>query len=90
MKRKGCIYSEITNAGSSTLGRGVRGTNKRIMKSRWVAEIMVNRKRYRFRSTNYDNVRWWLNTMIEKQKKPTRTGINPSFYHNEQPHNFAV
>ena len=36
------------------------------MKSRWVAEIMVNRKRYRFRSTNYDNVRWWLNTMIEK------------------------
>lgn len=66
MRRKGCIYSEITNAGSSTLGRGVRGTNKRIMKSRWVAEIMVNRKRYRFRSTNYDNVRWWLNTMIEK------------------------
>ena len=66
MKRKGCIYSEITNAGSSTLGRGVRGTNKRIMKSRWVGEIMVHRKRYRFRSTNYDNVRWWLNTMIEK------------------------
>ena len=28
--------------------------------------------------------------MTEKQKKPTRTGINPSFYHNEQPHNFAV
>ena len=27
---------------------------------------MFNRKRYRFRSTSYDNVRWWLNTMIEK------------------------
>lgn len=23
-------------------------------------------------------------------EKPTRTAINPSFYHNEQPHNFAV
>jgi hypothetical protein len=66
MKRKGCIYSEITNAGSSTLGRFVRGTNKRVMKSRWVGEISVRGKRFRFRSTNRDNVIWWLNMMSNK------------------------
>lgn len=66
MKRKGCIYSEITNAGRSTLGHFVRGTNKRIMKSRWVGEMRVNGKRYRFRSTNRDNVEWWLKMMREK------------------------
>lgn len=66
MKRKGCIYSEITNAGHSTLGHFVRGTNKRIMKSRWVGEMRVNGKRYRFRSTNRDNVEWWLKMMREK------------------------
>ncbi len=66
MRRKGCIYSEITNTGRSTIGHFVRGTNKRIMKSRWVGEMVVNGKRYRFRSTNRDNVIWWINMMREK------------------------
>ncbi len=86
MRRKGCIYSEITNAGPSTLGRGVRGTNKRIMKSRWVAEIMIERKLHRFRSTNYGNVSLgmelldermfgeleWVDDPMEVEMKPTK------------------
>lgn len=64
--RTGTIYSEITNKGRSTVARGVRGTNKQIYTSRWVGEIVVNYKRYRFRSTNFDNVRHWVDMMVEK------------------------
>lgn len=31
---------------------------------RWVAEITWHCRRYRFRSTNYANARWWLDCMI--------------------------
>lgn len=65
-KRTGCIYSEITNHGRSTIARGIRGCNTVIYTSRWVGEICVNYKRYRFRSTNYDNVRWWLSQMCAR------------------------
>lgn len=64
--RTGTIYSEITNKGRSTVARRVRGTNKQIYTSRWVGEIVVNYKRYRFRSTNFDNVRHWVDMMVEK------------------------
>lgn len=66
IKRTGTIYSEITNAGASTLGRRFRGTNRNIYKSRWVGEINIDRKRYRFRSTSYENVRWWVEMMVQK------------------------
>lgn len=61
-KRKGCIYSEFTNKGRTST-RYVRGC-KPVRCFRWVGEIQVDRKRYRFRSTNYGNVRFWLDTMI--------------------------
>lgn len=65
-KRTGCIYSEITNKGRSTIARGVRGCNTVIYTSRWVGEICVNYKCYRFRSTNRDNVEWWLSQMCAR------------------------
>ena len=33
---------------------------------RWVAEISYHGHRYRFRSTNYNNARRWLDDMINK------------------------
>lgn len=48
----GCIYKEWQN----NLGRGVCSAGR----IRWVAEITVRRKRYRFRSVNYVNVKAWL------------------------------
>ena len=68
MKRKGCIYIEQNNPGLRH-GRGgselhVYGTpSKRL---RWVAEISYHGHRHRFRSTNYNNVRRWLDDMINK------------------------
>lgn len=64
MKRKGCIYSEFTNKGNHSL-RYVRGS-KPVICARWVAEIQVHGKRYRFRSTNLMNVRMWLDDMVSK------------------------
>lgn len=72
MKRTGCIYQEIQRNighGSSEFSaiRYVRGvgavTGGRL---RWVAEIECRKKRYRFRSTNYENVRSWLEIMSLK------------------------
>lgn len=68
MTRKGCIYTEQNNPGLRH-GRGgsglhVYGTpSKRL---RWVAEIYYYGHRYRFRSTNYNNVRRWLDDMVNK------------------------
>lgn len=68
MIRTGCIYSEQNNPGLRR-GRGgselhVYGTpSKRL---RWVAEIVYHGHRYRFRSTNYNNVRRWLDDMVNK------------------------
>lgn len=69
-KRSGTIYLEQQRNVGRGRGRGcsvnyVRGVG-RVVRSRWVAEIMVKYKRYRFRSTSYDNCRWWLQMMCEK------------------------
>lgn len=64
MKRTGCLYSEFTNKGRSS-ARYRRGC-KPIYCFRWVGEMTVMGKRYRCRSTNYNNVRAWLEDMRNK------------------------
>ena len=65
MKRTGCIYSEFTNKGRSST-RYVRGCKPvRGFRVKY-GEIQINGKRYRFRSTNHHNVRFWLDVMIAK------------------------
>ena len=64
MKRKGCIYSEFTNKGRRSM-RLARGC-KPVFCFRWVGEITVHGKRHRFRLTNYDNVRFWLDCMVRR------------------------
>ena len=66
MKRHGTIYSEMTNKGRCST-KYVKGAPP-VYCFRWVAEITVYGKRYRFRSTNYDKVRAWLNDMVEKYR----------------------
>lgn len=66
MKRHGTIYSEMTNKGRCST-KYVKGAPP-VYCFRWVAEITVYGKRYRFRSTNYDNVRAGLNDMVEKYR----------------------
>lgn len=71
MQRRGIIYKELQrNIGGKRGGelsgnRYVRGVGL-VMTSRWrwVAEITWHCKRYRFRSTNYSNARFWLDCMI--------------------------
>lgn len=63
-ERTGTIYSEMTNKGRSSV-RYVRGCAP-VYCFRWVAEIQINGKRYRFRSTNEANCRAWLDDMIVK------------------------
>lgn len=70
IRRTGCIYSEMTTDGYRK-GRGCGeltnyGYGRVYSKFRWVAEIVYHRKRYRFRSTNYNNVRAWLDDMVER------------------------
>ena len=72
-QRTGTIYKEQqrntghrSNSGGRHCGvQYVRGVG-RVVRSRWVAEISVHGKRYRFRSTSYDNCRWWIRMMVEK------------------------
>ncbi len=73
MKRAGCLYQEIQrNLGkgrSSELSgnRCVRGVGfVRTSRYRWVAEIEYYGKRFRFRTTNFDNARRWLEMMSER------------------------
>lgn len=76
-ERTGCIYVEVQrNTGRGVRNRGagrsysvqyVRGVGM-VYRTRWVAEIEVHRKRYRFRSTNLQNCKWWLNMMCEKYR----------------------
>lgn len=58
-RRKGTIYTEYAPK------RFVRGVGLD-WRTRYVGEITVNGYRYRCRSTNINNVRAWLNDMIEK------------------------
>lgn len=69
-KRTGTIYLEQQRNVGRGRGRGcavsyLRGVGQ-VIRGRWVAEISVKNKRYRFRSTNYDNCRWWIQMMCEK------------------------
>ncbi len=64
MKRTGCIYSEFTNSGRRSM-RFARGSNKPVYSSRWVGEIEIGCKRYRFRSTNLKNVEAWVQRMVK-------------------------
>lgn len=74
MRRKGCIYSEEQRnvKGRAARGRGQQGRCVRGVgwvaqtRRRWVAEISYKRKRYRFRSTNFENVRAWLRAMSDR------------------------
>jgi len=75
-QRCGTIYSEMTNKGRSST-RYVRGC-KPIYCFRWVAEIQVHGKRMRFRSTNYINVRRWLDDQI------MRWADEPIIYRKQQ------
>ena len=74
MRRRGCIYEEEQRnyKGRAQSGRGTQG---RLMKCvgwvsqtrrRWVAEISYHGKRFRFRSTDFNNVRSWLNAMSDR------------------------
>lgn len=63
-KRHGYIYSEMTNHGRCST-KLVKGAPP-VYCFRWVGEIMVNGKRFRFRSTNRDNVEAWLEDMRRK------------------------
>lgn len=74
MRRKGCIYEEEQRNHRGRV-QGGRGTQGRFMKGvgwvsqthrRWVAEISYHGKRFRFRSTDFDNVRSWLNAMSDR------------------------
>lgn len=58
MVRTGCLYTEWRN----NPGRGVINAGR----LRWVAEISIERKRYRFRSTNRSNAVLWLDKMCGK------------------------
>lgn len=70
-QRHGTIYSEMINKGRCST-KYVRGAPP-VYCFRWVAEISIHGKRHRFRSTNYNNVRAWLDDMIAKSE-PIVTG----------------
>ncbi|MDD6992419.1 MAG: hypothetical protein PUI65_00225 [Prevotella sp.] len=74
MRRRGCIYEEEQSnyKGRAQSGRGTQG---RLVKGvglvsqtrrRWVAEISYHGKRFSFRSTDFNNVRSWLNAMSDR------------------------
>ena len=74
MRRRGRIYEEEqrnykgrAQSGRGTQGRLVKGVGLVSQtRSRWVAEISYHGKRFRFRSTDFNNVRSWLNAMSDR------------------------
>lgn len=71
--RHGVIYSEMTNKGRSSV-RYIKGA-KPVYCFRWVAEISVNGKRYRKRSTSRNSVEFWLANMVARfADEPIRDG----------------
>ena len=58
-RRRGYIYEEYS---PKYYRKGVG----MCWRTRYVGEITVCRKRYRCRSTNYANVRAWMDDMLEK------------------------
>ena len=74
MRRRWCIYEDEQHNYNGRAQSG-RGTQGRLVKGvgwvsqtrrRWVAEISYHGKRFRFRSTDFDNVRSWLNSMSDR------------------------
>ena len=74
MRRRGCIYEEEQRNYKGS-AQSVRGTQGRLVKGvgwviqtrrRWVAEISYHGKRFCFRSTDFENVRSWLNAMSDR------------------------
>lgn len=63
--RTGGIYKEETSGG---VYRTKSGDLKQRRKVRYSAIIQVNYHRYKFRSTNYENCRFWLDWMLQKYK----------------------
>ena len=64
--RTGCVYCEFTNRGR-TSPRFARGSRPERM-FRYVGEITVRGKRFRFRSTNLNNVRLWVDSMVKRHE----------------------
>lgn len=68
MRREGTIYKELQRSrrgGELSGDRYVKGVGRvTASRWRWVAEISWNSRRYRFRTTNYSNARFWLDCMI--------------------------
>lgn len=74
MRRRGCIYEEEQRNYKGRV-QGGRGTQGRFTKGvgwvsqtrrRWVAEISYHGKRFRFRSTDFNNVESWLRAMSDR------------------------
>ncbi len=77
--RTGIIYSEMTNKGRCST-KYMRGA-KPIYCFRWVAEITVNGKRYRKRSTSRNDVEFWLENMRNRYaSEPVLTGAAAPAY----------
>lgn len=74
MKRTGTIYCEVQRnykgreqRGCGSPGRFVKGVGLVVSeRRRWVGEIEYHRVRFRFRSTNLENVKAWVREMSEK------------------------
>lgn len=78
-ERMGTIYSEMTNKGRCST-KYMRGA-KPIYCFRWVAEITVNGKRYRKRSTSRNDVEFWLENMRNRYaSEPVLTGAAAPAY----------
>ena len=73
MRRIRCIYEDEqrnykgrAQSGRGTQGRLVKGVGwVSQTRRRWVAEISYHGKRFRFRSTDFENVMSWLNAMSD-------------------------
>lgn len=74
MRRRGCIYEEEqrnyrwrAQSGRGTQGRLMKGVGWVSQTRRiWVAEISYHGKRFLFRSTDFENVRSWLNAISDR------------------------
>lgn len=66
LKRSGIIYSEFYNNGKHPARNGLRNSGVISKSFRWVGEIVVMGKRFRYRSTNLSNVKWWVEMMVNR------------------------
>ncbi len=71
-ERTGCIYSEMTNKGRSSV-KYIRGCKPRYCFN-WVGEIVINRKRYRKRNKSRAVIERWIEEMKVRYGKFYYTG----------------